>query len=266
MDATKPSSTIRTGATVLLLVVLVLVVIWVIRGGASRSRSAPLVRAEPDPGGVVKDNSAHAANVSPEDKRVLLELARRTLEEVVRHGREPVVEATDVSERLRQPSGAFVTLEKHGQLRGCIGHIQPREPLYRAVIDNAHSAALRDTRFSPVTPEELSSIEVEVSVLTVPQPLEFSSPEDLLNQLTPHQDGLVLTVGFRRSTFLPQVWEKLPDKVQFLEHLSTKAGLPPSGWRDPQAVVTTYRVLAFQESELAPPGHGKGEVLDRPEK
>jgi AmmeMemoRadiSam system protein A len=265
MDAPKLSSPIRTGATVLLVVVVVLVVIWVIRGGTNRPRSATLAAPEPDPGGVVNDKSAHAAVVSPEDKRYLLGLARKTLEEVVRHGREPVVEAPDVSERLRQPSGAFVTLEKNGQLRGCIGHIQPREPLYRAVIDNAHSAAMRDTRFSPVTPEELASIEVEVSVLTVPQPLEFSSPEDLLNQLTPHQDGLVLTVGFRRSTFLPQVWEKLPDKVKFLQHLSTKAGLPPNGWRDPQAVVTTYRVIAFKESELAPTGRGKGEVLDRPE-
>jgi len=265
MDATKPSSSIRTGATVLLLIVLILIVIWFIRGGTNRPRSGTLAGAEPDPGGVVKDNSAHEAGVSPEDKRYLLELARRTLEEVVRHGREPDVEVADVSQRLRQPSGAFVTLEKHGQLRGCIGHIQPREPLYRAVIDNAHNAALRDTRFSPVTADELSSIEVEVSVLTVPQRLEFSSPEDLLEKLTPHQDGVVLTVGFRRSTFLPQVWEKLPDKTQFLQHLSTKAGLPPSGWRDPQAVVTTYRVIAFEESELARPGHGEGEPLNQPE-
>ena len=249
MDAPKLSSPIRTGATVLLVILVVVVVIWVIRGGATRPRSASLVGAEPEPGGAVKDNSAHPASVSPEEKRFLLELARRTLDDVVRTGREPEVTEAEVSDRLRRPSGAFVTLEKNGQLRGCIGHIQPREPLYRAVIDNAHSAATRDTRFSPVTPDELDSIEVEVSVLTVPEPLEFSSPEDLLDKLTPHRDGLVLTVGFRRATFLPQVWEGLPDPERFVAELKRKAGLAPEA-STTKCRIRRYSALKWKEGEL----------------
>ena len=184
------------------------------------------------------------------EQRALLGLARRTLEEVVRHGRLPEVDAAEFSARLQQRSGCFVTLEIAGQLRGCIGHIIPREPLFEAVRENARNAALRDTRFSPVTVEELSRIEVEVSVLTVPQPLDYDSPSDLLKQLRPHRDGVVLTNGLHRATFLPQVWEKLPQPVGFLEQLSRKAGLPADGWRESGTSVSTYEVEAFTESDL----------------
>ena len=169
------------------------------------------------------------------------------------------MDAGQLSERLRRQSGCFVTLEIDDRLRGCIGHIIPREPLYEAVVHNARNAATRDMRFSPVTPEELDRIEVEVSVLTVPEPLAFDSPEQLLSSLEPHRDGLVLSVGLRRATFLPQVWEKLPDKRTFLQHLSTKAGLGPDGWRSPEATVSVYHVEAFTESELGLSPRGAGE-------
>ncbi len=146
--------------------------------------------------------------------------------------------------------GSFVTLTISGQLRGCIGNIFPERPLAEAVIHNARSAALEDSRFSPVTPSELSSIQIEVSVLSVPEPLEFSSPEDLLNKLHPERDGVVLSVGLRRATFLPQVWEQLPDASDFLSHLATKAGLAADAWRRPSLKIMIYHVEAFKESAI----------------
>jgi AmmeMemoRadiSam system protein A len=192
---------------------------------------------------------------SPDDRRALVKLARSSLESVVREGRVPEL-PTGLPSNLLVKKGCFVTLTKGGELRGCIGHIFPEEPLARAVIHNARSAALHDTRFSPVTPEELGQIEVEVSVLSVPAPLEFASPADLLNRLRPHQDGVVLTVGGRRATFLPQVWEQLPTPETFLDHLAAKAGLRPGAWREPGTAIMIYHVEAFHESDigLAPRG------------
>jgi len=141
-------------------------------------------------------------------------------------------------------------LTKRGQLRGCIGHIFPQEELYRAVMDNARNAALRDPRFTPVQPDELDKIEIEVSVLTVPEPLAFSSPDDLLNKLRPHRDGVVLQIGGRGATYLPQVWEQIPDKVHFMDSLAEKAGLAPDAWRGRDTKVLIYHVEAFKESEM----------------
>jgi AmmeMemoRadiSam system protein A len=155
----------------------------------------------------------------------------------------------DLPAYLLENKGCFVTLTKIGQLRGCIGNILPEKPLAAAVISNARLAALNDSRFSPVTPQELNKIEVEVSVLTVPEPLRFTSPDDLLQRLRPRVDGVVLQIGTRRSTFLPQVWEQLPDANDFLNHLSEKAGLTPLAWREPGAQVAIYHVEAFKESE-----------------
>jgi AmmeMemoRadiSam system protein A len=143
-----------------------------------------------------------------------------------------------------------VTLTVGGELRGCIGNIFPERPLAEDVIQNARNAALHDPRFSPVTADELGKIEVEVSVLSVPAKLQFSSPEDLLQKLRPQQDGVVLTVRGRRATFLPQVWEQLPDANDFLRHLSSKAGLSADAWRQPGTEIMIYHVDAFKESEL----------------
>ena len=134
-----------------------------------------------------------------------------------------------------------------GALRGCIGHIHPQESLYKAVMDNAGSAALRDPRFLPVRPDEVDKIKIEISVLTEPKPLEFSSPEDLLSKLRPYEDGVVLRIGPAMATFLPQVWAQIPDKVQFLSHLSQKAGCEPSAWRGKDASVSIYHVESFEE-------------------
>ncbi|MCR4415492.1 MAG: AmmeMemoRadiSam system protein A, partial [Thermoguttaceae bacterium] len=136
-----------------------------------------------------------------------------------------------------------------GQLRGCIGHLVPKEPLVEAVVNNAVHAALDDPRFSPVAPAELDRIDIEISVLTVPQRLEFRTPEELLAKLRPRVDGVVLRVGRAQSTYLPQVWDEIPDKETFLSELSRKAGLDRDAWKDPQAQVLVYQAEAFGERQ-----------------
>jgi AmmeMemoRadiSam system protein A/AmmeMemoRadiSam system protein B len=188
----------------------------------------------------------HPQTYNTSERKQMLELARRTLRTVVTGA---TVDDPKLTGKLAETKGCFVTLTIGGQLRGCIGHIIAQEPLYKAIIDNATSAALRDTRFTPVRPDEVDKIEVEVSVLTAPEPLAFTTPEDLLAKLRPHRDGVVLQVNGRGSTYLPQVWEQIPDKVVFLDSLSQKAGCPAGAWRQPGTQVLIYHVEAFKESE-----------------
>jgi AmmeMemoRadiSam system protein A len=122
-------------------------------------------------------------------------------------------------------------------------------PLYQAIIDNARNAAIRDPRFLPVSAREVAELEIEISVLTVPQPLAFNSPEDLLRQLRPQKDGVVLNIRGRVATYLPQVWEQLPDKVEFLDTLAEKAGCASGDWRKPGVTVSIYQVESFTESD-----------------
>lgn len=183
------------------------------------------------------------------ERLMLLGLARDSLRQAVLGGK-PVTVPAGVSQRLLVSRGCFVTLTVRGELRGCIGNIFPEKPLAQAVIDNACLAALNDSRFSPVTPDEVARIEIEVSVLTLPAPLRFDSPEELSSKLRPHRDGVVLKIGLHRATFLPQVWEQLPDANDFLNHLSAKAGLTPQAWREPGTEIMTYQVDAFKESEI----------------
>lgn len=143
----------------------------------------------------------------------------------------------------------FVTLtirSRGDRLRGCIGSLSPWRPLADDVADNAVAAAVRDPRFPPVTAAELGGLRVEVSVLSPAEPIVFNSEEDLRAQLRPGVDGLILTSGARRGTFLPQVWEQLPEPEQFLDQLKVKAGLSP-GWWDRRAQVSRYTVASWKE-------------------
>ncbi len=176
-------------------------------------------------------------------RRFLLDLARKSLEASVRGDRFILPDA--IPPEVKERSGCFVTLTVRGALRGCIGYIEPVKPLYMAVAENAANAALSDPRFPKVRPEELRDIRIEVSVLTRPSTLAHGGPDDLLSKLVPGRDGVILRQGARQSTYLPQVWEQLPDKVEFLEQLSLKGGMPMDGWKD--AEVKTYRAIHFQE-------------------
>lgn len=175
----------------------------------------------------------------------MLGLARQTLASVVTNGALP--ETEKVATKLAEKRACFVTLTKAGALRGCIGHILAQEPLYQAVMHNTRNAALRDPRFPPVEAGELEALRIEISVLTEPQPLSFTSPEDLLGKLQPYEDGVLLQIGGHVATFLPQVWAQVPDKTAFLNHLAQKAGCPASAWRDKDTTVSIYHVESFEE-------------------
>ncbi len=177
-----------------------------------------------------------------------MELARKSAVAAAAGQASPTLPAGLATGKLAEVRAVFVTLTKNGQLRGCIGTILPREPLHQAVIHAARSAAVEDPRFSAVRPDELKDIKIEISVLTVPRRLECKSADEVLAKLRPGVDGVVMSVDGREATFLPQVWEQLPDKEEFLDHLAQKAGLPPTAWKSDQAVFQVYQVEAFKES------------------
>ena len=181
------------------------------------------------------------------DKKLLLDLARGSLEAAVTNSPAPDPAAHVLSPALTQPRACFVTLTKKGALRGCLGQLTPQSPLGQAVIEVAAKAALYDPRFPAMQPDELEQVQIEISVLTDPEPLHFVSPEDLLDKLHPLEHGVILRIGDRVGTFLPQVWEKVPDKIQFLDLLAAKTGSPASAWRGPGVEVSVYRVETFHE-------------------
>jgi AmmeMemoRadiSam system protein B/AmmeMemoRadiSam system protein A len=199
------------------------------------------------PGPLAAAKEEAGAAYAPADRKRLLALARETIAALAAGKAVPARKDDDFSPALREAKGCFVTLTKGGQLRGCIGHIVPQEALWRAVMDNAQSAAFRDGRFPPVTKDELKEIAIEISVLTVPRPLAFSSPEDLAKKLRPHVDGVVLRIGARGATYLPQVWEHFPNAEPFLSSLAVKAGCPADAWKGPGVEVHTYQVEPFHE-------------------
>jgi AmmeMemoRadiSam system protein B/AmmeMemoRadiSam system protein A len=149
---------------------------------------------------------------------------------------------------LNEPGATFVTLTRRGQLRGCIGSLEARQPLLEDVRQNALAAAFRDSRFPPVTAEEFDQLRVAVSLLSPQQPIQFSDEADALSQLRPHIDGVVFEYGTYRSTFLPQVWEQLPQPWQFMAHLKRKAGLPQDFW-SPEIRLYRYTVEKWKEKE-----------------
>jgi AmmeMemoRadiSam system protein A len=149
---------------------------------------------------------------------------------------------------LQEPGATFVTLMRHGQLRGCIGSLEAQRALYDDVRANAVSAAFRDPRFLPLTQEEFADTQVEVSLLSPRTPIVFEDEADALRQLQPGIDGVVLEYGMRRGTFLPQVWDQLPRPQDFLAHLKTKAGLPADFW-DKGITLSRYSVTKWKEHE-----------------
>lgn len=154
--------------------------------------------------------------------------------------------AKDSAGWLDQPGATFVTLTQEGTLRGCIGSLEAWRPLRIDVRSNAKSAAFHDPRFRPLARAELSRTSIEVSLLSPMQPIEFTSHSDVLAQLRPTIDGVVLEYGAHRSTFLPQVWDQLPDPSDFMAALKRKAGLPMSFWHD-DIRLQRYHVTVWHE-------------------
>lgn len=157
--------------------------------------------------------------------------------------------------RLAEAGASFVTLTQHGELRGCIGSLEAHRPLAVDVAENARAAAFRDPRFAPLGADEWPATRVEVSLLSPPEPLPFASQADALAKLRPGIDGIVLEASGRRATFLPQVWDALPDPADFLARLKEKAGLPAGYWSD-ELRLSRYVVRKWCESETGEPAHG----------
>ena len=151
---------------------------------------------------------------------------------------------------LFEPGAVFITLRRHGELRGCVGSIEAVCPLIEDVHNNTAAAATRDTRFTPLEATELDAVRIEISLLEAPEPIAFTSEADALAQLRPGADGVVLQHGARRATFLPQVWESLPTPEAFTAKLKTKAGLAADFW-DADVRLERYRVHKWCESEAA---------------
>ncbi len=178
--------------------------------------------------------------------KTLLSIARAAIAQVL-HA--PHAAANESAAWLAEPGASFITLTQSGELRGCIGTLQAHRPLLIDVKSNAVSAALHDPRFLPLTLKEFITVQVEVSLLTAPQPLAFADETDALAQLRPGLDGVVFEYGRHRSTFLPQVWESLAQPPLFLAMLKRKAGLPDNFWAE-NVKLSRYTVTKWRETDL----------------
>ena len=186
-------------------------------------------------------------DLSNEQQQKLLTLARETISCRV-NNRKDFPEG-DQDPAFLQRLATFVTLKISGKLRGCIGNLEPVSTLWDGVKNNALSAAFNDHRFSPLSAEELGNVDIDISVLSLPAPLEYSNYLDLEEKLRPGIDGVILQDGARGATFLPQVWEQLPSVDLFLGHLCRKAGLTETAWRERVLSIQTYQVLCFHEEK-----------------
>ncbi|MCX8154837.1 MAG: AmmeMemoRadiSam system protein A [Verrucomicrobiae bacterium] len=182
--------------------------------------------------------------LTPAEQRLLLTVAKASIESGLRHGRPLAVEPRAYPPPLREPWAVFVTLHHENHLRGCIGTLEPSHPLVAATARFAWHAAFHDTRFAPLEEKELPGLHLHLSILSPPVPLPCQAEAELLAQLEPGVDGLLIEDGFAHATFLPSVWETLPDKHDFLRQLKRKAGLSPDHWSNTFRA-SRYRALSF---------------------
>lgn len=188
--------------------------------------------------------SQQVAVYSADERQLLLGLARRGLLERARGGSlEP--DPAGLPANLLGARACFVTLFHRGELRGCIGHVHPKIPLFQAVVQNACAAGFHDMRFAPVEVGEVRRLTIEISVLTLAAPLNCG-PEEILPKLRPGIDGVLLKKNGQVVTFLPQVWEKLPDREQFMSRLCQKAGWARDDWKNPLTTVSVYQTESFE--------------------
>jgi AmmeMemoRadiSam system protein A len=182
--------------------------------------------------------------LAPALRQTLLDLARASIGFGLQHGRPLVALFDEYPAELQARRASFVTLQRQGALRGCIGSLEARRPLVADVTENAYAAAFRDPRFAPLASHEFADLEIHLSLLTPAEPMEAASEADLLRQLRPGEDGLILQEGSHRATFLPAVWESLPEPRSFIRHLKQKAGLPAEYWSD------TLTVLRYRAEHI----------------
>jgi len=196
-------------------------------------------------------NRSDPLELRSEEKALLLRLARDTLTAHLSGTALPEVDETQRTPALLVQAACFVTLNRHGALRGCIlDSFEPHEPIYRNVMRNVVLAATGDPRFSPVRLEDVNSLDIEISVLGQPYALTYEGPEDLAATLRPGIDGVILTTTYGSSTYLPQVWEQLPEPETFLTELCRKHGAPGDCWRGDDLVrVDVYQVCHFSETD-----------------
>jgi AmmeMemoRadiSam system protein A len=194
-------------------------------------------------------------NFPPELRRILLDLAAETIARALEDRWPAEIDPSGYPEPLRRERACFVTLKIRGRLRGCIGSIEAYRPLVHDVVDNAYKAAFRDPRFPSLKADEFELASLSLSILTEPEALSVGSEEDLIRRLRPGFDGLIIEEGVRRGTFLPSVWEGIPDPRRFLMELKEKAGLPRDYWSD------TLRFLRYtaETIEQGAPDDGAGE-------
>lgn len=186
------------------------------------------------------------AALTDEDRKSLLKLARSVIAAELFTGSE-IERPQALAEALKENRGCFVTLHKQGLLRGCIGTIEPVRSLVSNVEENARNAAFSDPRFPPLEVDELPAVEIEISVLTVPAIIAYQDAEDLKQKLQPGIHGVIISKDWHSATFLPQVWEQLPDKEVFLGHLCQKAGMHKNCWKDKDITVKVYKAEYFSE-------------------
>jgi AmmeMemoRadiSam system protein A len=172
----------------------------------------------------------------------LLKFARESLENYLKN--EKVSVSENIIKKYSKKQACFVTLTENGELRGCIGSLQAHQELWKDIVDNAINAGFRDSRFLPLSSHEIDKIKIEISILSDSKKLRYKDEKDLLNKID-RKMGIILKKGFYSATFLPQVWEELTDKKQFLEHLSLKAGLDKDAWKDSE--ILFYRVESVKE-------------------
>lgn len=166
------------------------------------------------------------------EKKTMLKTADEAIKFGIENHQPITINLDDYPEKLKETGASFVTLEIGKQLRGCIGTLEAYQPLIKDIAQNAYAAAFRDPRFAPLTPDEYPKITKHISILSKSSPISFSSEEDLLRQIRPGIDGLILSDRGYRGTFLPSVWEQLSTPELFLQHLKMKAGLSPNHWSD----------------------------------
>jgi AmmeMemoRadiSam system protein A len=183
-------------------------------------------------------------HVAPADQERLLAIARAAIHAHLTGARPPRLTRVDLPPALWRPGASFVTLRRDGRLRGCIGSLEPRRPLAVDVADNAVGSATRDPRFPPLDVAEEEGLEIKVSVLTPAEPMDVGSWAELVAQIRPGEDGLIIDDGRHRGTFLPSVWAQLPEVADFLGQLWLKAGLQPGDW-PADLRVARYRTEEF---------------------